>query len=770
MKQRTDTSLYIKRGNTTLYTLPITAKSARRFTLMQEDCIVVCFSMASAPKFEIGDYIDDELFGRFYVTEEQMPKYNAATGGYDYELRLDAEYRAWNNWLLCLVADGKRMESQWTLTDRLLTHAQQVIANLTALGITGWSVDASAVSNAAEIHCITYSAKHILDAMTAMADEWGCEWWVDVAAKKIHFGKCESGDTALDFTLGDNAESMDIANNRNTYATRIYAYGGMQNIPETYDRSLVFTNTEASSPYGDANRPLTLAMLQGLSVTDVHFGDAVLTANTGELWSRSFGVGGGGGVLNGNLKVVATTNLSSQTFTISIQLLKTGTIVETLATATTTAPSGVYQASLTLATPLADYNLTGGSYNIKVSVSLANASAEVSGIYVESYITLTQQVQSALEHRTLRTLDGAEYAITFGENNDADAPLFFTFDSSAPSGWSVGTQYTIDGLTFDIPASYYTPDYDGGVLSKVGEKRLHLPLADYPNRCVPASAITSPMREVELAVVWEDVYPRLALKVASVETAVLYDTIEHDDGSTTKESWVQYKITATKADNTAFDFEDKYMLNGKLQAHFTTPTSITADGYRLAGMTFDVGFAKVDGARVYTLVRNEDYGITLPNSELRPSVGDTFFLTGWNPLAMTSLGLVADAEAELAAKATAYMEAIEEGQFTFTCKMMSGWPFALESDIPLYTSDDEPVKEAGGSWFYVSNGYDYYRLPKEGAKVAIHHGALGGTKISRVIGYVLKLDMPWDSPTYTVGETQAYSRLAQMEKEIQKLS
>lgn len=80
----------------------------------------------------------------------------------------------------------------------------------------------------------------------------------------------------------------------------------------------------------------------------------------------------------------------------------------------------------------------------------------------------------------------------------------------------------------------------------------------------------------------------------------------------------------------------------------------------------------------------------------------------------------------------------------------------------------------------VSNGFTRYRLPNAGDKVRVWHDALKVAEVSngeelrykdsRIIGYELKLDKPYDTPTYIVGETAAYSRLKQLEKQISKLS
>jgi len=112
------------------------------------------------------------------------------------------------------------------------------------------------------------------------------------------------------------------------------------------------------------------------------------------------------------------------------------------------------------------------------------------------------------------------------------------------------------------------------------------------------------------------------------------------------------------------------------------------------------------------------------------------------------------AEQELATKAEEYLAAIKEGQFTFTCRMMSDifWQYAYGG------------RNASG------NTPKTYGLLDLGAKVTISDTALpSGSKTSRIIGYEYKLDIPYDTPTYVVGETEAYSRLKQIEKKLTKI-
>lgn len=42
--------------------------------------------------------------------------------------------------------------------------------------------------------------------------------------------------------------------------------------------------------------------------------------------------------------------------------------------------------------------------------------------------------------------------------------------------------------------------------------------------------------------------------------------------------------------------------------------------------------------------------------------------------------------------------------------------------------------------------------------------------MSRVIGFEIKLDLPYDSPQYTIGESTAYSRISDIEGKVEELT
>lgn len=785
--------------------VPITQRSVRHFSLMSEDYIQLDFSLAEAIQFNIGSKVVDGIFGTFYITTEQMPKYNTNTGGYDYSLRFDADYMRWKNFLHCLVANGKRMETSWALTDRLSVHAQQIADNVNVLFAvqsssildpdtqeeifvsTGYAIEVQDIAGFADIKFIQYDGISIIEAMNRIAEEFNCEWWITDDKKTIgstrydhtiHFGKCELNNTAFQFELGSNVESMDIARNQQTYANRIYAYGGTQNVPEDYDKRLLFRATNYDYSAGsvkDSARDLTLDMIVGQGSTAVTtftipaaVGNTSANPHTYTHTSNSQSLKGsqtfdinldcrlqmeGDFAATDIPSVVLTAKLKYGTNTIDLPVISSGGY-----------GIGVWYYRLNY---LRELNLGSNNVNVQIvltwSITFAQGSVHTGDeveIDVEGTASCTADASAAMKDLTL-TFNGTNYPAKF---HGEDGKIYFT--GAKPSRASFNNKdFTLSPLDLlKIPQNWYTRDYDTGTLRMAGEKRIHLPLADYPNRYIDGSNtqgsgapyinVNEVSQIVEEAIVFNNIYPKLRLRIKTLGSWPKTETIVHTDGTTTYEKWTEWTFTAEYEHDgqwSDFEFKTSYMLDGaKLQAVFSTPQSVQNSGWLLSGMAFDLGYDE----RWFKIIRNEDYGVKLPNETLVPSVGDEFVLIGWNPRAMNALGLVAAAEEELATKAEEYLAAINEGQFTFTCRMMSDifWRYAYGG------------RDASGTTPKT------YGLLDLGAKVTISNDALpGGSKTSRIIGYEYKLDIPYDTPTYVIGETEAFSRLKQLEKKITKL-
>ena len=774
--------------------VPITPASRRRFRLMQDDCIELSFSLAEAIHVGIGDYVTDEIFGRFIVTEEQLPRYNAKTGGYDYTLRFDAEYIGWKNWLFCLATGGKRMESRWNLTDRLDTHVQQIADNVNIAmpelktqiseaggqpeyTSNGYGIEVTA-DNAAEIKHLSYDGTNIIEAMNMIADEWSCEWWVTgdsikigntTYAHTIHFGKCEDSGEAYEMTLADNVETMDVARDQQEYCNRLYAFGGTKNVPEDYDKHLEFTATmNGRTAFRDIYHTLTLSMID--AEASVASEDMVLSLD----WTQ-------GGTTAERTYTIISHELQlsgKQVFDIDLSL-----------SVSITNQSFIY-ADLPVVVLSAKLHYGSNVANIPISFKQIHDSEVLDGwgwfadvtynkeinlgsSAVNVYLELVWSMRFTATHANddVEHSENGSATATSGESNKDVTVVFngvtynncvfsgstglITFPGTKPSGFNNGSKYTIANLYMpNVPLSWFTSDFDAGSLASLGERRLHLPASAYPNRYIDNIGSTyNSQKIVERVVIFDGIFPELTLRIkdGTLEGETKQQRVDHSDGSVSYEDWEQWSFEAemlVDRDNDEwedFPFRDYYILDGnKLQAVFSTPATANATGHLLAGMTFDVGFSN----NRYTVIRNNDYGAMLPNDRLVPSELDEFVLTGWNPRYIGDLDMVAIAENRLATKAAEYLNAIKEGQFTITSHMMSD------------TFTAAPFAATQGN----------FGLLEAGSRVRVNHGALpGGYKESRIIGYEYKLDIPFDTPTYTIGETEAFSRLRQIEKQLTKL-
>ncbi len=843
MRERTKTNIAIKRaiGTTTITvaSVPITEKSVRRFMLMQEDCIVLAFDLPEPIELNIGDYIDDELFGRFVYVRQQMPGYSVSDAAYQYNVTFEAGYRRWANFKFMLTEELShsryRKEVNWTLTADLSTHANEVLNNLVAIGETGYNVtiDTANIKSAAEVRYITYNSVDILSALSAMAEQWGCEWWV--AGRTINFGKCEySLPVTPLFTLGDGqtqatCESITAQKDQQTYANRLYVFGSTRNVPDTYDRELVFTAGNILTHTEDG-RTLHLFRDESRPMRATYFLDEQRTPDKTDWFIDNF-LPDPASVVNANF-YRHYTSTQSNGITVAISDVYSINCAQLGVKVRVCLLSGEVKGEIAISARLTDGTTTIDLCSIARSVSDEMGGKDqytelvLDGISIDKTESLTAGVWRLYidveassecylydEPRLADTTEsvnfsaynysrhcsllynGNEYGVVFNPFNQEPGGSYwnyFAFSNDViPSGFSAGSNYQLSPLSVKVPLSFWSrTDTDNpSAIAKVGENRLHMDTSDYGDSKVTPHGYEyykgrgyievidlNSESVVEGTIILDEVYPHCTLVVTDVTEVKKREKIENRDGSETWWDWVQYTIKVKMINGDDFPFVSDYILDGNtLQLKFLTDAEVSAervadyppaeDGARLAGMTFDASFA----LQSFTIVRNEDYGAKLPNTELAPKVGDALVLLGWNVNAMSGLGLVGVAEASLEDKAVDYLQAITDNQFTFTCKMMSDYMFVQLESVPFDAIGGAEFYDSAGKRLYVQNGGDAYELLAEGVKVTIKHEALfGGEITSRIIGYELKLDKPYDSPLYTVGETTAYSRIKQLEKEIKR--
>ena len=296
------------------------------------------------------------------------------------------------------------------------------------------------------------------------------------------------------------------------------------------------------------------------------------------------------------------------------------------------------------------------------------------------------------------------------------------------------------GSTKNIPSDYRPVD-ETVVLNGVVQKRLMLPegtpyIDAYPDMTTEEA--------IEQVVIFDEVYPRRVGTMSDITTKEYTDKIENADGTTTEKKWNAYRFK-----DTGITFSKDYILPGK-------ELKITFQSGKLNGMEFAVTFdpegkpEKLGNggwnpeAQLWEIVRNEDYGRPLPDGALIPENGDTYILSGWNSMKITEMGLVAEAQLELKDKADKYVAKSKIDPSTYNCKMMSDVAYSEDGIHNLY-SIGQKVNLINKAYF--ENG-----------------------RQSRIIGFEFNLDLPYDSPIYTVGETAAYSRIGELEEKVESLT
>lgn len=272
-----------------------------KFTLMKEDYIILPFSVPTPIPFKLGDYVDlsgvlDESLGGklakiYEITDLQKPTYNSSTGGYDYELQMNAYYWKWKNKIFKYTPEHAGSEASWSLTASLDVQLGVFLRNLKALGYNYRGTDfAFSIDDTVENKAVamTYDNMNLLDALFSMAgeDKWNCDCWI--TDNVIHFGRNEFGD-AVKIERGVEASSITRSESQGTYATRIYAFGSTKNIPTNYrptDEQAVVNGVvqkrlmlPADTPYIDAYE----GMSQEEAIEDVVVFDDVYPRRVGTL-------------------------------------------------------------------------------------------------------------------------------------------------------------------------------------------------------------------------------------------------------------------------------------------------------------------------------------------------------------------------------------------------------------------------------------------------------------------------------------------------------
>ena len=278
-----------------------------------------------------------------------------------------------------------------------------------------------------------------------------------------------------------------------------------------------------------------------------------------------------------------------------------------------------------------------------------------------------------------------------------------------------GTRFYIYGSAKNIPDDYYE-NVTGGTTNHISEKRLHLPDGkEYIDVLNGEIVDTLPNgRIIERVIFLDDVFPRNTSTISAVE--------EHEEEVIEGRKDYTYAISSV---DTGFTGSDDEVL-GTLGITFTSGA--------LSGSKFDVRWNKPFDNKFVVVSHVEGTSgseqIVIPNPYLKPSVDDTFVLTG------IRLPEVKVKEAEMELLSRGETKAREYG-----------------SDTNVYDCKTDPV--------YCQLNNKNYRV---GQRVKLLGGAFGENgRTSRIQGFEKALWNEYDA-TYNVGDNSADSRVKAIAK------
>lgn len=853
--------IYDPSGNTSdenvLYDMPsIYEGCIEKFTLMQEDYIELHFKSVDPIYFPIGSHTtwnDKE----YYIIEAQQPSYDESTGGYNYELKFEAYYRAWQMKIYKYSPDvdkendkdnGTR-EAEFSLTANLENQVSTLVRCLNKEGFRynneDFKKDVSTETYFNEVKTMTYSSVNFIEALNQIADEWDAEWWVE--GNVIKFGKCQDAGEAIEFKLGENVVSMSGSRSETDYATRVYAFGSDKNLPKNYGKGhAVFTmdsNPQFKDIYGylKTDKPLysyffnksdrldnsdpifnlktgTLGTLKPSGTSGIYCRTEIVESSSivlgsGEykdttfylnknVESTKFGIcldysfAGFIGTGSISYSVIAFVILcgdkdgSEQTFNVGVDVPVENAITSVVKSTTEISVSSnnksgsKYLGDITFPT----FTLTKEqniSIKILVGIQYSNSSANgtinfgigyPSGLFANtlSYYRNSKEVLT----RVVVQFDtgNEEYPTdTVEAELITSAELFPDYGTNYIKFFKVygislkGQKVTIDNIIESkLPSWYFDSEKDiqnAKSIKAIAERRLSLPAPYYVEASnVPFNSL------VEKVLVFDDIYPRKKSPITKIEPKPQY-VYENDEKTDIK--YTEYYI---HTDDFSFDEDYKLDTAEKLQIKFQTGA--------LTGLTFEAIFhpkaifnQEEPPQQYFQIVRQQfDGGIYLPSDAMHPELGDEFILIGWDASRIEDLGLIKDAERRLAERTRFEIDKMNIDPTTYECTMFSDYTYGLANETLVTDDNGVVLTDERGIAIRTddsASGLDESNknIFKIGQRVKLWNAAFfeNGYRDSRIIGYERKMDIPYDSPVYMVGEKAIYSKFSSLEKSIKQI-
>lgn len=798
---------------TTRLAAQIGVGSKRHFMLMEYDYLTLKFSTDKPTLLRLGDYVEIENVGRYELTAPTRGELNKNTNGYDYEIRLEAQYWKFKNKLCKFLPQIGSNETSWTYTDTLPNHAQQILFNIRAQayqrdddgketliperstflynGTTDWSIEWDDTVDTTKAVTIQYDSKNIIDAIADIAEAYECEWWFE--QNVLHFGKCQYGTTPVTLEVGKELVAINRSDSKETYATRIFAYGSDRNIASNYRKTLVFDADVTGGRLHDPTRELELDWFTDGTITKIadisssntcqynekidheqataYYNNETNTSHTRVFTNYTYQDLKGDMAYQGRIHALSLSGLTirftQHTGSLTGKIRAHVILQVGLDKKSFDYPYDYFEFNVEapivelgkeIALQFSDQRITTRGIPTDVMMRLdlgvdareANGykrevSATISGTAAISYYPewkatgITIDVLDKKTGEVDHTIEGATFNAEFATSQRK---------LTLPAGAIIetGDKFRLPQLnTALLPARYFTSIYS--VFEKykdittngIVNNRLLLPETDEDGKPIKgyldAFEFEAEEEAVEDVVIFEDVYPRRVSKIRSVAQSDEYTTEQPEqDGSKTTQTYREY-IFEDDVFSAANPFDRaNYLIDG-------AALQVTFQSGLLNGMTFDVELLEDN----YHFQIKRDNTTLLPNTTIRPKPDDEFILHGFNiaMLSDASTDYYRNAEMELLRKTREYVAKLNTDASTYQCTVSCDLAYEVEKDSPdgLYLGIGRSVN-------------------------LIHPGYFKDGRISRVLGYEIPLDFAYDNPVFFIGETAKYSRIGAIEDKL----
>lgn len=202
--------------------------------IMNEHYLESTFNYTGLIEMKIGDYCTYN--GIKYALMKDFTPEQVRDGEYRYTVHFDAPEMFFKNVPNFYTLQGFN-ELEWSLRERPERFMQLFVENINNFYNNDWKVG---IVEPTEQLDLSFSNSYVFDGLTQLAETTKCEWYVDYQLKTLNLvSRLKIGNTPVVLESGDLLNQVRRDSQNKDYCTRLYAFGGTQNIPLNYRKPIV---------------------------------------------------------------------------------------------------------------------------------------------------------------------------------------------------------------------------------------------------------------------------------------------------------------------------------------------------------------------------------------------------------------------------------------------------------------------------------------------------------------------------------------------------